>query len=54
MPEEYVALVRSNAMNRKRIIKLEGRCERVQKENKVREKTVLMRKVRALYSNGFI
>lgn len=33
-----MALVRSNAINRKIIIKLEGRWEGVQKENKVRKK----------------
>lgn len=45
-----MALVRNNAINRKIVIKLEGRWERVQKENKVRKKTVLMKKVSALIS----
>lgn len=37
-------------MNRKIIIKLEGRWKRVQKENKVRKK-VLMKKITALMSD---
>ena len=45
-----MALVTNNAMNRK-IIKLEGRCKRVQKENKMRKKTVLVRKIDALMSD---
>jgi len=38
-------------MNRKIILKLEGRYKRVQKEKKVRKKTVLMRKISALMSD---
>lgn len=50
MCKKYMAVAKSNVMNRKIIIKLEGRCKRVQKENKVRKK-VLMKKITALMSD---